>query len=64
MVEWEVIKQWSVQVTALLYLFFLLMYSHKIVSQKFWTACGAQFEKQTSAFGLGLGLAFRVRVLF
>jgi len=30
-------RQSSVQVTPLLYLVFLLMYLHKIVSQNFWT---------------------------
>jgi len=39
------------------------MYLHKIVSQNFWTQWDAHFEKQTSAFGLGLGLAFTIRVL-
>jgi len=43
------------------------MYLHKIVCQNFWTPGDAHFEKQTrvhyQAFGLGLGLAFRVRVL-
>jgi len=34
MVEWEVTRQSSVGGTPLLYLFFLLMYLHKIVSQK------------------------------
>jgi len=45
--------------------FFLLMYLHKIVRQKFWTPhdVGLHFEKQTSAIGLGLALAFRIRVL-
>jgi len=38
-VEWEVTRQSSVRVTPLLYLVFLLMYLHKIVSQKFWTPC-------------------------
>jgi len=35
MVEWEVTRQSSVRVTPLLYLVFLLMYIHKIVSQIF-----------------------------
>ena len=35
MVEWEVTRQSSVRVTPLLYLDFLLMYLHKIVSKKF-----------------------------
>jgi len=48
MVEWEVIRQSSVQVTPLLYLFFLLMHLHKIVSQNFWTPCNVHFEKHTS----------------
>jgi len=56
-------------VTPLLYLVFLLMYLHKIVSQNFWTPCDVHFEKKTSvdilnqAFGQGLGLAFRIRFL-
>jgi len=62
-VEWEVTRQSSVRVTPLLYFVFLLMYLHKIVSKNFWTPCDVHFEKQTSAFGLGLGLAFRIRVL-
>jgi len=32
MVEWQVTRQSSVRVTPLLYLVFLLMYLHKIVS--------------------------------
>jgi len=63
MVEWQVTRQSSVRATPLLYLVFLLMYLHKIVSKNFWTPCAAHFEKQTSAFGLGLGLAFRIKVL-
>jgi len=63
MVEWQVIRQSSVGVTLLLYLVFVLMYLHKIVSKNFWTPCGGHFEKQTSVFGLGLGLAFRIKVL-
>jgi len=47
-VEWEVIRQSSVRVTPLLYLVFLLMYLHKLVSQNFWTPCNVHFEKQTS----------------
>jgi len=35
MVEWEVTRQSSVRVPPLLYLVFLLMYLHKIVSQNF-----------------------------
>jgi len=50
MVEWEVARQSSVRVTPLLYLVFLLMYLHKIVSQNIWTACDVHFEKQTSGF--------------
>jgi len=38
------------------------MYLHKIVSQNIWTPCDVHFEKQTSAFELGLGLALRIRV--
>jgi len=57
MVEWQVTRQSSVRVTTLLYLVFLLMYFHKIVSKNFWTPCDVHFEKQTSLFGLGLGLA-------
>jgi len=34
-VDWEVTRQSSVRVTPLLYLFFLLMYLHKIASQNF-----------------------------
>jgi len=63
MVEWEMTRQSSDGVTSLLYLGFFLMYLHMIVSQKFWTPCNVHFEKQTSAFGLGLGLAFRIRVM-
>jgi len=63
MVEWQVTRQLSVRVTPLLYLVFLLMYLHKIVSKSFWTLCNLHFEKQTSVFRLGLGLAFRIRVL-
>jgi len=37
MAEWEVTRQSSVRVTPLLYLVFLLMRLHKIVSQNFWT---------------------------
>ena len=48
MVEWQVTRQSSVQVTPLLYLFFLLMYLHKIVSKKFWAPCDVHFEKQIS----------------
>ena len=50
MVEWEVTSQSSVRVTPLLCLDFLLMYLHKIVSQKFWTPCDLHFEKQTSVY--------------
>jgi len=32
------------------------MYLYKIVNQKFWTPWDVDFEKQTSVFGLGLGL--------
>jgi len=32
------------------------MYLHKIVSQTFLTPWDVDFEKQTSVFGLGLGL--------
>jgi len=63
MVEWLVTRQSSVRVTPLLYLVFLLMYLHKIVSKKFWTPCDVHFVKQTIVFGLWLGLAFRIRVL-
>jgi len=63
MVEWQVTRQSSVRVTPLLYLVFLLMYLHKIVSKKFWTPWDVHFEKQTSIFGLGLGLAFKIKVL-
>ena len=63
MVEWQVTRQSFVRVTPLLYLVFLLMYLHKIVSKSFWTPCDVHFEKQTSVFGLELGLAFRTRVL-
>ena len=59
MVEWQVTRQSSVRVTPLLYLVFLLMYLHKIVNKKFWTHCDVHFEKQTSVFGLGLGLGLR-----
>jgi len=59
MVEWQVTRQSSVRVTPLLYLVFLLMYLHKIVSKIFWTPCDVHFEKQTSVFGLGLGLVFQ-----
>ena len=38
-------------------------YLHKIVSKSFWTPCDVHFEKQTSVFGLGLDLAFRIKVL-
>jgi len=38
------------------------MYLHKIVSKIFLTPCDVHLEKQISAFGLGLGLAFRIRV--
>jgi len=48
MVEWEVNRQSSVQVTPLLYLVFLLMYLYKIISQNIWTPCDVHFEKQTS----------------
>jgi len=64
MVEWEVSRQSPVRVTPLLYLVFLLMYLHKIVSKNFWTSCDVHFEKQTSVFGLGLGLGFCVTVAF
>ena len=50
MVEWELTRQSSVRVTPLLYLVFLLMYLHKIVSQNFWTPCDVHFEKQTSVY--------------
>ena len=63
MVEWQVTRQLPVRVTPLLYLVFLLMCLHKIVSNNFWTPCDVHFEKKTSVFGLGLGLAFRIRVL-
>jgi len=65
MFEWQVTGQSSVRVTPLLYLVFLLMYLHKIVSKNLWTPCDVHFEKHTSVFGLGLGLAFRmgIRVL-
>jgi len=56
LVEWQVTRQSSVRVTPLLCLVFPLMYFHKIVSKKFWTPCDEDFEKQTSVFGLGLGL--------
>jgi len=35
MMEWDVTRQSSVRVALLLYLVFLLMYFHKIVSQNF-----------------------------
>ena len=57
-------RQSSVRVTPLLYLVFLLMYLHKIVSKTFLTPCNVHFEKQTSVFGRGLGLTFRIRVLW
>jgi len=41
-------RQSSIRVTPFLYLVFLLMYLHKIVSQNFWTPCDVHFEKQTS----------------
>jgi len=63
MFEWQVTRQSSVRLTPLLYLVFLLMYLHKIVSKNNWTPCDVHFEKQTSVFRLGLGLAFRVRDL-
>jgi len=63
MVEWQVTRQSSVRATPLLCLVFLLMYLHKIVSKNFWTPFDVHFEKQRSVFGLGLGLAFRIRVL-
>jgi len=66
MVEWEVTRQLSVRVTRLVNVIFLLMYLHKIVCQNFWTPCDVHFEDQTrvhKAFGLGLGPAFRIRVL-
>jgi len=47
-VEWEVTRQSLVRVTTLLYLVFLLMCLHTIVSQNFWTPCDVHFEKQTS----------------
>jgi len=50
MVEWEVTRQSSVGVTPLLYLDFLMMYLHNIVSQNFWTPCDVHFEKQTSFY--------------
>jgi len=56
MVEWQVTRQSSVLVTPLLYLVFLLMYLDKIVSKTFWTPCDVDLEKQTSVFGLELGL--------
>ena len=56
-------RQSSVRVTPLLYMVFLLMYLHKIVSQKFWIACNVHIENQTGEFGSGLGLAFMIRVL-
>jgi len=58
-----VTRQSSVRATPLLCLVFLLMYLHKIVSKNFWTPFDVHFEKQRSVFGLGLGLAFRIRVL-
>jgi len=67
MVEWEATGQLSVRVIPLLYLILLLMYLDKIVCQNFCIPCDAHFEKQTRvynlAFGLGLGLEIRVRVL-
>ena len=63
MVEWQVTRQSSARVTPLLYLVFLLMYLHKIVSKNFSTPCDVHVEKQTSVFGLGLGLAFGIKVL-
>ena len=41
-------RQSSVRVARLLYLVFLLMCLHKIVSQKFLTLCDVHFEQQTS----------------
>jgi len=35
-----------------------------IVSQNIWTSCDVHFEKQISAFGLGLGLVFRITLGF
>jgi len=61
--DYSLVRQSSVRVTPLLYLFFLLMYLHKIVSKKFSTPCDVHFEKPTSVFGLGLGLAFGIMVL-
>jgi len=50
MVKWEVKRQSSVKVTPLLYLDFLLMCLHKVVSQKSWTPCDVHFKKQTSVY--------------
>ena len=64
-----VTTQLLVRVIPLLYLIFHLMYLHQIVCQHILTPCdvGLHFEMQTwvhnYAFGLGLSLAFRVRVL-
>jgi len=63
MVEWQETRKTSVRVSPLLYFIFLLMYLHNIASKYFWTPCDEHFEKQTSIFGLGLGLAFRIGVL-
>jgi len=60
MIEWQVTRQSSVRVTPLLYVVFLLMYLHKILSQNFWSPCDVHFEKQSNVFGRGLGLAFRI----
>jgi len=46
MVERQVTRQLSVRMTPLLYLVFLLMYLHKIVSKNFWTPCDVHFENR------------------
>ena len=43
MFEWEVTSQSSVRMTPLLYLVFLLMYLHKIVSQNVCSPCDVYF---------------------
>jgi len=60
MVEWEVTIQSSVRVTTFLYLFFILMYLHKIVSQKFLTPCDVH-SKNRQVLIIKLGFWTRVR---
>ena len=62
MVEWEATRQFSVRVAPLLYLVFLLVYVHKIVSQNFLTLV-MYISKSRQVFIIKLSFWTRVRFL-